>query len=87
MIPAGGSCSTQQQVAGKKWNVVYRSLQQNFFDEQLKRMKLPEFQDALKERMWGYLPIPAKRYIKEFFYQSSSRTSCSRLSKISSTKI
>lgn len=37
---------------GKKWRVVYRSLQQDFFENQLRRMQLPEFQSALKERMW-----------------------------------
>jgi transposase len=53
------SCSAKKR-AGKKWNVVYRSLQQNFFEEQLKRMKLPEFQDALKERMWTIEGINAE---------------------------
>ena len=45
---------------GKKWRLVSRSLQQDFFEIQLSRMQEPIFQNALRERMWKIEGINAE---------------------------
>ena len=43
-----------------KWRLVSRSLQQDFFEIQLRRMQEPIFQNALRERMWKIEGINAE---------------------------
>ena len=59
---------------GKKWRLVSRSLQQDFFEIQLSRMQEAIFQNALRERMWKIEGIKGMgtRIHRHF----SSRRSC-----------
>lgn len=52
-------CPTKENKRSK-WRFVSRSLQQDFFELQLSRMQEPNFQNALRERMWKIEGINAE---------------------------